>query len=187
MFDPNELKQTVAPQDTPQPAPKEDRNVYFEPLTEESFAEFGDVLAAEGTPDRLVDRGRCGRYDDRAMLDFSNGRPAMNMLLSEARKLPIKLNMVLRHPKGTKCVMPMTQNPFLVIVSPSIDGEPGPPRAFLTKPGQGVNYHRGVWHHILTPLVAPGLFCVLDRADKGPNLDEHWFDRPYMIAGPRGQ
>ena len=40
-----------------------------EPLTAEAFAPFGDVLDCAGAPDRLINRGLCGRYHDRARLD----------------------------------------------------------------------------------------------------------------------
>ena len=46
------------------------RVIHTEPLTPESFAPFGDVMAATGAPDRLINQGFCGRYHDRAQLDF---------------------------------------------------------------------------------------------------------------------
>ncbi|HEX9858587.1 MAG TPA: ureidoglycolate lyase, partial [Paracoccaceae bacterium] len=50
----------------------------------------------------------------------------------------------------------------------------------------GINLHRGIWHGVLTPLHAPGLFAVVDRIGAGANLEEHWFDRPYTIVGAGG-
>ena len=41
-----------------------------EPLTPEAFAPFGDVLSADGPPDRIINAGMCGRYHNRARLDF---------------------------------------------------------------------------------------------------------------------
>ncbi|NRB02117.1 MAG: ureidoglycolate lyase, partial [Rhodobacteraceae bacterium] len=67
-------------------------------------------------------------------------------------------------------------------VAPDAGGVPGTPRAFLTAPGQGVNYHRGTWHGVLTPLHAPGLFAVVDRIGDGANLEEHVFDAPYLVV-----
>ena len=67
----------------------------------------------------------------------------------------------------------MTQHPFLVIVAPDDNGKPGIPQAFITSPGQAINLHRGVWHGVLTPLHAPGLFAVVDRIGGGANLQEH--------------
>ncbi|NNL17649.1 MAG: Ureidoglycolate hydrolase, partial [Boseongicola sp.] len=32
-----------------------------------------------------------------------------------------------------------------------------------------------------TPLHQPGLFAVVDRIGSGENLEEHWFDTPYLI------
>ena len=35
---------------------------------------------------------------------------------------------------------------------------------------------------VLTPLHAPGLFCVVDRIGSGDNLEEHWFDDPWTVG-----
>ena len=66
-------------------------------------------------------------------------------------------------------------------VAPDENGAPGAPRAFLTRPGQGVNYRRGVWHGVLTPLGRKALFAVVDRIGDGGNLEEHWFEKAYVI------
>ena len=60
-------------------------------------------------------------------------------------------------------------------------GKPGHPRAFQSAPGQVINFHKGIWHGVLTPLAAPGPFTVVDRIGEGPNLEEHWFDTPYLV------
>jgi len=151
------------------------------PLTPEAFAAFGDVLDTRGVPDRLINQGLCGRYHDRAALDFGDGCAGISLFDATPRQLPIRLDMVERHPQGSQAFLPMTQNRFLVVVAPDQDGRPGHPIAFLTQAGQGVNYHRGVWHGVLTPLSAPGLFAVIDRIGAGQNLEEHWFDTPYSI------
>src|SRR6056297_432478 len=145
------------------------------PLTPEAFAVFGDVLDTRGVPDRLLNQGLCGRYHDRAALDFGDGCAGISLFDATPRQLPIRLDMVERHPQGSQAFLPMTQNRFLVVVAPDQDGRPGQPIAFLTQAGQGVNYHRGVWHGVLTPLSAPGLFAVIDRIGAGHNLEEHWF------------
>ncbi|MEP2715309.1 ureidoglycolate lyase, partial [Pseudophaeobacter sp.] len=44
-----------------------------------------------------------------------------------------------------------------------------------------VNFHRGTWHGVLTPLQAPGLFAVVDRIGPGANLEEHWFETAYVV------
>jgi ureidoglycolate lyase len=68
-----------------------------------------------------------------------------------------------------------------VIVASDKDGRPDDVQAFITAAGQGVNYHRNVWHGVLTPLHAPGLFAVIDRIGDTPNLEEHWLDTPLSI------
>lgn len=161
-----------------------DRTIRTEPLTAEAFAPFGDVLEVKGAPDRLINQDLCGRYHDRARLDFgTGGRAGLSLFDAVARALPYTLDMVERHPEGSQAFLPMTAAPFLVIVAPDAGGVPGTPRAFLTAPGQGVNYHRGTWHGVLTPLSAPGLFAVVDRIGTTPNLEEHWFATPWTVVG----
>lgn len=155
-----------------------------EPLTAEAFEPFGDLLDASGAPDRLINQGLCGRFHDRARLDFGGGRAGISVFDAEPRRLPYRLEMVERHPEGSQAFVPMTAQPFLVIVAPDDAGRPGTPRAFLTAPGQGINLLRGTWHGVLTPLHAPGLFAVVDRIGDGANLEEHWFDTAYdVVAG----
>ncbi len=159
------------------------RTIRTEPLTAEAFAPFGDVLEVKGAPDRLINQDLCGRYHDRARLDFgTDGRAGISLFDAVPRALPYTLDMVERHPEGSQAFLPMTEAPFLVIVAPDADGLPGTPRAFLTAPGQGVNYHRGTWHGVLTPLSAPGLFAVVDRIGTTPNLQEHWFATPWTVV-----
>lgn len=154
-----------------------------QPLTATAFAPFGEVLEAAGAPDRLINQGLCGRYHDRARMDFgSGGRAGISIFRSEARRLPYRLEMMERHPEGSQAFIPMTQAPFLVIVAPDAGGRPGTPLAFLTAAGQGINLARGTWHGVLTPLTAPGLFAVVDRIGATPNLEEYWFPAPWTVG-----
>lgn len=154
------------------------------PLTAEAFTPFGDVLNVDGEPDRLINQGLCGRYHDRAQLDFGqDGKAGISLFKAELRSLPYKLDMMERHPEGSQAFLPMDVHPFLVIVAPDEGGRPGKPVAFLTHTGEGVNYHRNVWHGVLTPLAGNGLFAVIDRIGDTPNLQEHWFDAPYEVVG----
>ncbi|WP_428928114.1 ureidoglycolate lyase [Marinibacterium sp. SX1] len=157
-------------------------DIVIEPLSQAAFAPFGDVLDTAGSPDKVINQGLCGRYHDRATLDFGDGRAGISVFDAEPRALPLVLDMVERHPEGSQAFVPMSRKPFLVIVAPDEDGRPGRPRAFRTAPGQGVNYHRGTWHGVLTPLFGPGLFAVVDRIGAGDNLQEHWFDTPYRVV-----
>lgn len=155
--------------------------ITIRPLTAEAFAPFGDVIDASGDPDRLINKGLCGRYHDRARLDFSDGRAGISVLEAQLRPLPMPLDLLERHPEGSQAFLPLDGAPFVVVVAPDDDGRPGRPLAFMTRPGQGVNYHRGVWHGVLAPVSGSGLFAVVDRIGSGANLEEFPFDDPPML------
>ncbi|MFD1694469.1 ureidoglycolate lyase [Roseibium aestuarii] len=161
-----------------------DRTIIAEPLTAAAFAPFGEVLEASGSPDKLINQGLCGRFHDRATLDFTgeDGKAGISLFLSQKRDLPYRLDMVERHPLGSQAFLPMTAEPFLVIVAPDEAGKPGRPLAFVTAPGQGINFHRNTWHGVLTPLSDPGLFAVIDRIGPGDNLEEIWFEEPFEVV-----
>ena len=161
-------------------------DVHAGPLTPEGFAPFGDVLEAEGSPDRIINQGLCGRFHDRARLDFGGGRAGISVFKAEARALPYRLDLVERHPLGSQAFLPMSLDPFLVIVAEGQEPTPGRIRAFLTSPGQGVNLLRNTWHGVLTPLQAPGLFAVVDRIGEGSNLEEYWLPEALTVYGSVG-
>ncbi|UWR15077.1 ureidoglycolate lyase [Sulfitobacter sp. M368] len=159
------------------------REITAEPLTAEAFAPFGDVLELRETPDKMINAGLCGRHHDLAALDFGpDGRAGISLFDAQPRSFPYELTLLERHPEGSQAFMPLTEHPFLVIVAPDLEGNPCRPRAFLTAPHQGVNFHRGTWHGVLTPLHAPGLFAVVDRIGATPNLEEIFLDPPYIVV-----
>ena len=151
------------------------------PLTADAFAPYGDVMEASGTPDKLINQGRCGRFHDKARLDFSDGSAGISIFKGEKETLPLLLKMVERHPEGSQAFVPMSADPFLVVVARDDNNIPMNPKAFLTKSGQAINFHRGTWHGVLTPLAYPVLFAVIDRIGDGANLEEHWFETEYII------
>ncbi|MFC3058130.1 ureidoglycolate lyase [Paenirhodobacter populi] len=156
--------------------------IQAEPLTPDAFAPFGEVLSADGAPDRLINAGLCGRYHDRAKLDFGpGGRAGISIFKAVARSLPYRFDLLERHPEGSQAFIPMTDAPFLVIVAPDEGGRPGAPRAFLTRGDQAINLHRGTWHGVLTPLQEPGLFAVVDRIGTTPNLEEVILTHPVTV------
>ncbi|MEO0990806.1 MAG: ureidoglycolate lyase, partial [Pseudomonadota bacterium] len=100
-----------------------------QPLTAEAFAAFGDVLECLGEPDRLINQGLCGRYHDQAGLDFGTGRAGISLFNAEPRSLPYQLEMVERHPDGSQAFVPMSREPFLVVVARDLGGTPDTPIA----------------------------------------------------------
>ena len=159
------------------------RVLAVKPLTPGAFAPFGEVLEAAGPPDRLINRGRCGRWHDRARIDVAEGRAGISLFRSETAVLPLEIDLMERHPLGSQAFLPMEGTPWLVVVAPDAGGVPGRPHAFHARGDQGANIGRGVWHAVLTPLAPPGLFAVVDRVGDGANLEEHPIDPPWRVPG----
>ncbi|MBY5976196.1 ureidoglycolate lyase [Phaeobacter italicus] len=160
------------------------QTIVIQPMTAAAFAPFGDLIDCSGAADKIINQGLCGRFHDRAQMDFADGRAGISLFRAEPRHLPLSLEMVERHPEGSQAFIPMSEHGFLVIVAPDDAGKPGQPLAFETAPGQAINFHRGTWHGVLTPLHAPGLFAVVDRIGDGGNLEEHWFETAFQVVRP---
>lgn len=159
------------------------KTIVAQPLTDEAFAPFGDVLHAAGAPDKMINQGLCGRHHDRARMDFGgDGRAGISIFNAEKRTLPYTFDLVERHPDGSQAFIPMSLEPFLVIVAEDDGGRPTNIQAFITAPGQGINLLRNTWHGVLTPLGEPGLFAVIDRIGDTPNLEEFPLEPMLVIA-----
>ena len=161
------------------------QEIVTQPLTSTAFAPFGDILEAKGTADKIINQGLCGRFHDLARLNFSDGRAGISLFNATPRTLPYQLTMMERHPEGSQAFIPMSMNRFLIIVASDKNNRPGGLVAFLSDPGQAINFHRNIWHGVLTPLEDPGLFAVVDRIGSGENLEEIFFDIPYIVV-PQG-
>jgi ureidoglycolate lyase len=165
------------------------RSIRAEPLTREAFAPFGDVIETEGARHYPINGGKCERYHDLATVEAKgeSARVLVSIFKGTPYAFPLDLTLVERHPLGSQAFMPLTTAPFLVVVCPDgPDGAPGTPRAFVTRPGQGVNYPAGRWHAVLTPIGAPQDFLVVDRGGDSNNLEEHVFEEPWIITLPEG-
>ncbi len=162
------------------------RIVTARPLTRDAFAEFGDVLDTDWPNHFPINAGKCERYHDLAKVEAegANARVLVSIFRGAPYDFPLRLTMVERHPLGSQAFMPLSHAPFLVVVCPDGPDGPGMPRAFLTAPGQGVNYRRDTWHGVLTPIGQPQDFLVVDRGGDGVNLEEHHFADPWEIRLP---
>ena len=158
------------------------RRLIAAPLTAEAFAPYGDVIEAVGPPDILVNRGRSMRYHNRTKLDCLDGAVGMSLHLSEKREAPFQINSVARHPEGSQAYIPMAGQPYLITVAEDENNQPSQLVAFVASPHQAINYHRNIWHGVLTPLGDPGLFAVIDYVGSAPNMEDFWFDQPYFVG-----
>ncbi|MDA1308726.1 MAG: ureidoglycolate lyase [Proteobacteria bacterium] len=163
------------------------RSLQTQPLTATAFSTFGDLIGLKDLPDQIINQGFCGRHHDLATPEIIDGHAGISLFKALPRALPYRLEMMERHPLGSQAFIPMSLDPFLVIVAPDNGGAPGTPLAFVTAPGQGVNFHRGTWHGVLTPLTEPGLFAVIDRIGAGRNLQEYWFEEIFEITDGRAK
>ena len=152
------------------------------PLSPTEFEPYGEVLQIQASPTVIINQGNCSRYTDLARLEFADGCAGISIFHAGVYASPLTLSMMERHPEGSQAFIPMSSDPFLVIVAPDDNGRPGTPVGFRTSGRQGVNYHRNVWHAVLTPIQGNGLFAVVDRIGQGKNLEEYWFDKPYTVS-----
>ena len=158
--------------------------IAIERLDAASFAPFGELIELAGAPDAMINRGLCGRHHDLVTLDFvDGGRAGISLFDGTPYALPHTLDLVERHPLGSQAFLPMSSAPFLVICCEDRGGVPVRPRAWLSDGRQGVNYARGTWHGVLTPLARPALFAVVDRiGGRGDNLEEHALEPPVLVV-----
>lgn len=160
------------------------RTIFIEPLTRAAYAPFGEVIETAGAQHYPINAGMTERYHDLAKVELGgvHARPLVSIARGQHYELPLTLNMVERHPLGSQAFHPLTQRPFLSIVAPDEGGVPGRPRAFLTAPGQGINMAMNIWHGVLTPLGETSDFLIIDRGGEGNNLEEYFFEEPYLIV-----
>ena len=152
------------------------------PISADAFRPFGDVFDAEGTPDMIINAGRCGRHHDKVRLDFDGGRAGISLFRTKSVELPYRIALMERHPLGAQAFIPMSEEPFLVVVAEDDGGKPGKLHAFMTAPRQGVSYLPNTWHAPLLALQDDAVFAVVDRIGSGNNLEEVAFDTPAMVT-----
>ena len=153
------------------------------PLTKEAFAPYGDVIETAGSDHFPINNGSTRRYHDLAKVELLNdGHALINIFQATPLDYPLSVKMVERHPFGSQAFIPLSGQPYLVLVA--IAGETVDPvnlRAFYATPDQGVNYHAGTWHHPVLALNAVSDFLVVDRGGDGHNCDEFFFEEKQDI------
>ena len=156
------------------------------PLTKCAFAPFGEVIEADPASMRFINGGTTERFHALATADATGEGASViiNLFRGQPRSFPYDVGMMERHPLGSQSFSPVSGRPFLVIVSEDENGRPGRPQVFLARGDQGVNYRRNVWHHPLMALDQASDFLVVDRGGPGNNLEEFFFEAPFIIKEP---
>lgn len=150
------------------------QNMRIKPLTAATFMPYGDVLEVSEEQQHFpINEGYTERFHDLANIDVEdeNGRAIVSIFRSTPLTLPIKIEMMERHPLGSQAFMPLSQQPYLVVVAPKGKFNENKIEVFLAQPAQGVNYHKGTWHHFCLALNQDCDFLVIDRSGKGNNCD----------------
>ena len=160
-----------------------------EPLTRAAFAPFGDVIAPDGGGAPIND-GTCVRFNDLARVETDPaGAAGLSVFRAAPRRLPLRIEALERHPLGSQAFVPLGRRGFIAVVAPQKADAGGPDlralRAFQAAPGQGVNFHRGVWHHPLIALDETCDFLVADRIGPGENCEVFSFPpgAAFLLAG----
>jgi len=162
------------------------RTIRPEPLTAEAFAPYGDVIEAPGTGEQfLINEGNTVRFHDQIAVDVADGGGVcVSIFRSTPLAEPITIKLVEYHPLGSQAFMPLGSNPYLVVVAEAGDFTADKIRVFLATSEQGVNYHKGTWHHYCLALKSESDFLVIDRKGEGDNCVEHMLadDEQIIIA-----
>jgi len=154
-------------------------------LTAKSFADFGDVIEANNEAKNFaINDGFTQRYHDLAKVDVddNNGHTLINIFRSTPLVQPIAIKMMERHPQGSQAFIPMGEDPYLVVVAPAGEFELSKVEVFIANSTQGVNYHKGTWHHFCLALNSESYFLVVDRGGEGDNCDVLELDGSLVIS-----
>jgi len=163
-----------------------DLQLSVQPLTQTSFAPYGDVIECEGHEPIGVNNGMAQRFNDLSKVDTrsANGRTLISLFTSKEYVTPHRVEFVERHPLGSQAFVPLSSDPFLVVVAaPGDDFDANKLKAFISNGQQGINYHRGTWHHVLLTPFAEMTFVCIDRGGEGNNCEERWleeFEQPLL-------
>ncbi len=161
-------------------------NLIIEPLTAKAFAPFGDVIEVRDDVQHFtINNGSTERYHDLAKVETEGeeNRTLINIFRAQTLDYPLRIKMMERHPLGSQAFIPLTGNPYLVLVAPLKENlKPNDLKAFSAKSTQGVNYHKNIWHHPILALHGQNDFLIVDRGGKGDNCEERYFNESDIIT-----
>lgn len=151
------------------------RRLNPKPLKQNNFLPYGDVISWRDHPPGIpINHGFGERLHDLANVDIGtqDGKALISIIKAKCQPQPHTVRLMERHPLGSQAFIPLSANPFLLIVAPPGDFDPNLVEVFITNGYQGINYGRGVWHHFCMPVSADTDFLIVDRGGEGHNCDE---------------
>lgn len=161
------------------------RELTAKPLTAKAFSAFGDVIdIVSASKSFSMNYEMATRYYDLADIDVNDhdGKTCISLVKSNAVKLPFEPMMMEYHPFGSQLFHPLGDIPFLILVAPPAEKlDSNKLELFISNGKQGVNYHKGVWHHYLIPLEEDSGFIVVDRKADDNNCVETELDSKVVL------
>ncbi len=147
------------------------------PLTAKAFASYGEVVDINSANKKFsMNYGLATRYYDLAEVDVEDegGKTCISIVKSGAVVFPFMVEKMEYHPLGSQLFYPLCESPFLVLVSTPVEVlDTTKLELFISDGKQGVNYHKGVWHHYLMPInEGVNQFIVVDRNGNDENCIE---------------
>lgn len=154
-------------------------------LSPRAFAPFGEVLSMRDAEPQLINAGTSRRYNGLGHIVTCgyHAGAIISLFRSQPRHLPMRVQLLERHPLGTQAFYPLSGHAYLILVAPPLDfhNADSPPdlgqlTLFRADPDQGINLGLNVWHHPLLAMDAESEFLVVDREGDGVNCVEFRFD-----------
>jgi len=158
-------------------------NLHAKPLTQKAFEAFGDVIEVSDNAEKIsINYGLTARYHALTTLDISeeSGQGIISVFRSSPKecceinynKGQLTIDCMERHPLSSQAFYPLSANAYLVVVAPTGEFDVTKLQVFIAQGNQGVNYHKGTWHHYSLALGHTSDFLVVDRQGAGKNCDE---------------
>ena len=145
------------------------KRVCVEPLTRESFAPFGTVLAPDGLERVPVPAYEDSKFVYRAAV-IESDRP-VEFMITRSKVRDFRVVNIERHLELTQAFVPLRGDPIVLVVAraDAEEDEDGIPaldeiHAFVVPGGAGVQIYRGVWHVPPFPLVEDSLYIWTSHA-----------------------
>ena len=85
------------------------RTLMIEPLTQEAFAPFGDVIETDGSDHFMINNGSTMRFHRLAEVETATpeDKAIISIFRAEAQDMPFTVRMLERHPLGSQAFIPL--------------------------------------------------------------------------------
>ncbi len=153
-------------------------------LTGERFAPYGEVIETSRSTSNAMNAEKFERFDDLCNVEFvDSGRIAVSIARCRTpTSLPLRLEMLERHPLGSQAFIPLGPcRLFIVVAPPTATLDTDALRAFVSNGRQGINYRRGTWHMPLISFSVGQEYLIIDRGGDEPNCEQHTLDEALYL------